>query len=86
MKLLDKDNEFVLSLDGKQLIPGLINDTEGDINLWGYEGPPTLKESLRHLERHNDIIMDVVAKASIEDNGIDVYSQDLKLIVQVLTK
>ena len=46
MKLLDKDKEFVLSLDGKQLIPGLINDTEGDINLCGYEGPPTLKESL----------------------------------------
>ena len=33
VKLLDKDKEFVLSLDGKQLIPGLINDTEGDINL-----------------------------------------------------
>ena len=46
VKLLDKDKEFVLSLDGKQLIPGLTNDTEGDINLWGYEEPPTLKESL----------------------------------------
>ena len=86
VKLLDKEKEFVLSFDGKQFIPGLINETEGDVNLWGLEGPPTLKENLQHLERHKDIILDVVGKASIEDNGIDVYSENLKLIVQLITK
>ena len=50
VQLLDKEKEFVLSLDGKQLIPGLLNEDEGDINLSGYEGPPTLKENLNHLE------------------------------------
>ena len=50
VSLLDKEKEYILSLDGKQLIPGLLNETEGDVNLWGYEGPPTLKENLECLE------------------------------------
>ena len=33
VKLVDKKKEFVLSMDSKQLIPGLINDSEGDVNL-----------------------------------------------------
>ena len=86
VSLLDKEKEYVLSLDGKQLIPGLLNETEGDVNLWGYEGPSTLKENLEHLERHKDIIIDVVGKASIEENSLDVFSADLKLIIQIITK
>ena len=35
VQLLDKVKEFVLLLDGKQLIPGLLNEDEGDVNLWG---------------------------------------------------
>ena len=46
ISLVDKEKEYVLALDGKQTSPGLLNDTEGDVNLWGYEGPPTLDESL----------------------------------------
>ena len=68
VKLVDKKKEFVLSMDDKQLIPGLINDSEGDVNLWGYEGPPTLQQNLDRLKRHKDIVLDVVAKASIEEN------------------
>ena len=86
VKLLDKEKEFVLSLDGKQLIPGLLNESKGDGNLWGYEGPPSLKDNLEWLDWHQDIILDVVSKASIDDNGIDTYCGDLKLIVQITTK
>ena len=86
VELLDKEKEFVLSLDGKQLIPGLLNEDEGDVNLWGYEGPPTLKENLNCLEQHKDIILDIVGKASIDDNSLDVFCEDLKLVVQIITK
>ena len=86
VQLLDKEKEFVLSLDGKQLIPGLLNENEGDVNLCGYEGPPTLKENLNHLERHKDIILDIVGKASIDDNSLDIFSEDLKLVVHIITK
>ena len=86
LDLLDKDKQFVLSMDGKQLIPGLVNETEGDVNLWGYEGPPSLNDNLKCLERHKDIILDVVSKALIEENAIETFSRDLKLIVQLVTK
>ena len=46
MCIVDKGKEYVLVLDGKQISPRLLNDTEGDVNLWGYEGPPTLDETL----------------------------------------
>ena len=59
---------------------------EGDVNLWGYEGPQTLKENLECLEQHKDIILDVVNKALIEDGSLDVFSADLKIIVQIITK
>ena len=42
LPLLDKEKEFVLSLDGKQVAPGLLNESDGDVNLWGYEGPPSM--------------------------------------------
>ena len=83
---MDKTKEFVLSMDGKQLIPGLINESEGDVNLWGYEGPPTLWQNLDRIDRHEDIIMNVVAKVSIKENSIHTFASDLKLIVQLVTK
>ena len=86
LNLVDKKKQFVLSMDGKQLIPGLINKSEGDVNLWGYEGPPTLIENLDCLSREEDIIIDVVGKASIEENSIDKYCKDFKIIVQLIAK
>ena len=45
-----------------------------------------MKENLNRLERHKDIILDIVSKASIDDNSLDVFSQDLKLVVQIIIK
>ena len=53
LNLVDKKKQFVLSMDGKQLISGLINESEGDVNIWGYEGPPTLIENLDHPFSHS---------------------------------
>ena len=86
VNLVDKTKEFVLSMDGKQLIPGLINESEGDVNLWGYEGPPTLWQNLDRIDRHKDIILNVVGKVSIKENSIHTFASDLKLIVQLVTK
>ena len=56
------------------------------MNLWGYEGPPTLRQNLDRIDRHEDIILNVVGKASIEENSIHTFASDLKLIVQLVTK
>ena len=60
--LLNLEKEFVLSVDGKQTSPGLLNESEGDVNLWIYEGPPSLEENFEHLQEN--VIIEVVNKAS----------------------
>ena len=66
MCLLEKGKEYVLAVDGKQTSPGLLNDTEGDVNLWGYEGPPTLAETMERLSLQENLILDLVGKALIQ--------------------
>ena len=84
--LVDKGKEYVLALDGKQTSPRLLNDTEGDVNLWGYEGLPTLAESLERLRLQENCILDLVAKASRFDSNINEFATDLKIVVQIVTK
>ena len=84
--LVDKEKEYVLALDGKQASSGLLNDTEGDVNLWGYEGPPTLEESLERLRLQENCILDLVGKASRFDSHINEFAPDLKNVVQIVTK
>ena len=38
-KLLDKNKQYVISIDGKKIATGLLKDDIGDINLWGFEEP-----------------------------------------------
>ena len=84
--LVDKGKEYVLALDGKQTSPGLLNDTEGNVNLWGYEGPLTLAKSLERLCLQENCILDLVAKASRFDSNINEFATDLKIVVQIVTK
>ena len=86
MCLLEKGKEYVLAVDGKQTSPGLLNDTEGDVNLWGYEGPPTLAETMECLRLQENCILDLVAKASRFDSNINDFATDLKIVVQIVTK
>ena len=86
MSLVDNGKEYVLALDGKQTSPGLLSDTEGDVNLWGYEGPPTHHESLERLHLQENCILDVAAKASRFDSNINEFATDLKTVVQIVTK
>ena len=39
--LVDEMKQFVLEYDGKCIAMGLSDNKIGDVNLWGYEGPPT---------------------------------------------
>ena len=78
--------EYVLALNGKQTSTGLLNDTEGDVNLWGYEGPPTLDETLERLYLQENCTLEVVAKASRFDPNMNEIAPDLKSVVQIVTK
>ena len=69
-----------------KLVPGLLNDTEGDVNLWGYKGPSTLAESLERLRLQENCILDLVAKASRFESNINEFAKDLKIVVQIVSK
>ena len=38
-KLLDRNKQYVIPIDGKKIASGLLKDDTGDINLWGFEEP-----------------------------------------------
>ena len=85
---LDNNKEFILSLDGKQVGQGLKENGVGDVNLWGFEGPPSLHETLEHLcnESNNilsiaDRIQEQQDKQSIDDEVV----KELKFVVQTLS-
>ena len=76
--IIDPKKEYVLSLDGKQTSPGLLNESEGDVNLWGYEGPPTLQDNLDKLGEEENVILEIVNKAGRDDNCLDDFVSDIK--------
>ena len=84
--LIEINKEYVLALDGKQTSSGLIDEMEGDVNLWGYEGPPTVQENIDWLRLQENCIINVVDKASRFDTELHEFVPDLKIIVQIVTK
>ena len=43
--LLDPNKEYIISFDGKQAGLGLRKECEGDVNLWGFEGPTNIRRN-----------------------------------------
>ena len=84
----ENDKQFILSLDGKQVGQGLKEDGVGDVNLWGFEGPPSLKETLKHLRNETNNILAMADKVYDQENKdlIDPeIVKDLKFVVQTLS-
>ena len=88
LDMLDNSKEYILSLDGKQVGPGLKEHGVGDVNLWGLEGPPSLKDSLRHFTFETNNILGIADRVSDQDdsNFIDPsVAKELKFVVQTLS-
>ena len=43
--------EYVLSFDSKLIAPGCKGESNGDSNMWVFEGPPNLSQSVKILKR-----------------------------------
>ena len=48
--------EYVLSFDGKLIAPGCKGESNGDSNMWGFEGPPNLSQSAQKLRNQLELI------------------------------
>ena len=86
--LLDANKEYILSLDGKQAGQGLREDGVGDVNLWGFEGPPSLRDTLRFFRNETNNILLIADKVyDQEDDTViddDVVKQ-FKFVVEALS-
>ena len=88
VNLLVPEKEYILSLDGKQVGQGLKDNGIGDVDLWDFEGPPSLKDTLRYLhnECNNILLMSDKLQAQERDNVLDNdITKDLKFVVQTLS-
>lgn len=63
--LIDDMKQFVLECDGKCIATGLCDNGIGDVNLWGYKGPPSLKEARDQLNKEITLNNDLL---QIEEN------------------
>ena len=87
-EMLDGSKEFILSLDCKRVGSGLKEHRVGDVNLWGFKGPPSLKDSLRHFTFEMNSILTIPDKVSEQEdsNFIDPdVVKDLKFVVKTLS-
>ena len=54
--LVNNMKEYVLEYDAKRIASGLGENEIGDVNLWGYEGPPSLQEAKEQLQEEIEIV------------------------------
>ena len=59
--MLDRNKQYVISIDGKKIATGLIKDDVEDINLWGLEQP-----SIEERKKRKEGILNEVCE--VEDN------------------
>ena len=57
--LINRNKEHVLMYDCKRVVRGFKGKQFGDEDLWGFEGPPTLKESRLHIEHELKLVNDI---------------------------
>ena len=85
---MDNNKEFILFLDGKQVGQGLKENGVGDVNLWGFEGPPSLEVTLAHLRNESNNILAIADRVDKQEDQkyIDPkVVKDLKFVVQALS-
>ena len=80
------DKQYVLSLDGKQTGQGLKDEDEGDVDLWGFEGPPCLKDTIIRLHDEIDLIENVEFRVSEDTSVLSPVIRNLRRILQCTSK
>ena len=86
IELLNLDKEFVLSVDGKQTSPGLLNESERGCKLMGIWRSTFCWRKFEMSKASRNVIIEVVNKASREESDLKGVVKDLKIIVHVITK
>ena len=81
--LIDKSKEIALSLDGKQTGKGLNNQGQGDVDLWGFEGPPSLQQTKDENQCEINFYNNLALQLTDEDNMCQRSMRSLKFALQI---
>ena len=66
--LVNNMKEYVLEYDAKRIASGLGENEIGDVNLWGYEGPPSLQEAKEQLQEEIEIVDKISCMSNIKNS------------------
>ena len=76
--------QFVLSFNGMKVSRGCKGSRDGEMDLWGLEGPPTVNEAIKKLEQNLDFLRKI--SKPINSSSIHVHSIRLQNVLSRLTE
>ena len=76
--------QIVMSFDGMKVSRGCKGSRDGNMNLWGLEGPPTVKEIIKKLEKNLDFLRKI--SNPIDSSSIHVHFIQLQNVLSRLTQ
>ena len=83
-KKSEEGSQFILSFDGKLIAPGCKGEQNGDTNLWGVEGPPSLPFSVQILKR--TLRTAEAIDVDMGDTSVLSHYYNLKTLLNVSTR
>lgn len=83
---VDRTKQYNLAVDGKKVGPGCTGLCEGDINLFGFEGPPTLNQQINRFQNEIGIIEDIINGESEDDFDYSNQVDKLPLLLRITSK
>ena len=75
--------QYVLSYDGKNVSQGFKGTNFGDVDLWGFEGPPSLKDHEQRLLNDLEVIDDVTQ--TLNPDNRSTILENLHGLLSVIT-
>ena len=82
--LIDKTKEHVLMYDCKKVVRGFKGRMLGDKDLWDFEGPPTVKESIKQIEHELEIVENL--KKLCDDDKMEEISFQCTRLVSCISQ
>ena len=66
-----EEKQFIISFDGMKVFRGCKGKYDGDVNLWGIEGPPSVTSALKNLD--SNIQYTSHLKRKINEENINIH-------------
>ena len=78
------EKQFILSFDGKSVAPGLKNNNEGGVDLWGFESNPNLQDSRDRLLDEENFLQQI--RENVINNSTQKLREDLQKLIKIVTE